>query len=108
VLVHNALTVHYSEANTAPTSRCTWYLEFRTRPALRSESPWDETWINQRRSMLFRAAAERERAGDEARWPPLATGESREQWCRDTSALRTPHVTGDIDYDLESPYHHFA
>jgi ectoine hydroxylase-related dioxygenase (phytanoyl-CoA dioxygenase family) len=102
IVIHDVLTVHYSDANIGPRPRHTWYLEFRTQAQLRN-GPWDARWIAARRAILFHAAARRASGP----WPPLAPGETREEWLCDPPCLRVPHVVGGIEYDSASPYYHF-
>lgn len=53
--VHNVKTVHYSEENTTPYPRYTWYLEFRTLQQLIDDSPWSREWIDRRRAIWVSA-----------------------------------------------------
>lgn len=108
VVAHDVLVVHESAANTAGTARTTWYLEFRTRAQLRKEGPWPEAWGEQRRALLFHAAAAREAAGLPTLWPPCRQTETRQEWLARPCVLRVPHVGGGVEYDLASPYNHFA
>lgn len=107
IVVHDALCVHYSEANTGSRPRTTWYLEFRTMGQLLADGRWPREWAESRRALLFHACAAREAAGLEVLWPPLGPGESRESWLGMERALRVPHVAFGVDFDLESPFFHF-
>jgi hypothetical protein len=107
VIVHDVLVAHYSEANTAETSRYAWYLEFRTRAQLRRDGPWSEDWLEKRRAILFHAAAIRAASHAPTIWPPVGEGETRDDWLSKPLSCRVPHVTESVGYDLNSPYYHF-
>lgn len=106
VVVHDVLTVHFSEANSAIRPRHTWYLEFRTVQQLIQDGPWNQEWIDSRQALLLHAVEGRARAGlpfvalafrDHARLAPYLV----------SPRLRIPHVGGDVQYDTSSPSYHF-
>jgi ectoine hydroxylase-related dioxygenase (phytanoyl-CoA dioxygenase family) len=105
-IVHNVLTVHYSEENISDAYRFTWYIEFRTVDELIEDSLWDNDWIYARRAILYEAIQTRKQKGlptydlkfdDYERFAPFLQRKER----------RVPHVTNDVDYDFNSPYFHF-
>ncbi|MEQ1503712.1 MAG: phytanoyl-CoA dioxygenase family protein [Myxococcota bacterium] len=108
VLVHDALCVHYSDANTGAGARTTWYLEFRTLTQLRADGRWPDSWARSRRAILFHACAAREAMGLMVRWPDLGPGESLEGWLSGEAEFRVTHVSQGVDYDLTSPWYHFS
>lgn len=107
VVVHNVLTVHYSDANAAAAPRSTWYLEFRTLRQLQLDGRWPASWARQRRALLFHACAARAAEGLPTEWPPLGAGESVAAWLREPVALRVPHISYGVQYDTASPWFHF-
>ncbi|MCC6648434.1 MAG: phytanoyl-CoA dioxygenase family protein [Polyangiaceae bacterium] len=108
VAIHDVLCVHYSVANLAPAPRRTWYLEFRTTRQLAEDGRWPATWARRRRALLFHACAARLALGLTTEWPPLGAGETREQWLAEPFVPRVPHVSHGVEYDLTSPWFHFA
>lgn len=108
VLVHDVMCVHYSDANTSSQPRTTWYLEYRTLSQLRADGRWPENWAQKRRALLFHACAARQAAGLEVAWPDLGPGETIEGWLERPSELRIPHVGHGVEYDVTSPWYHFA
>ncbi len=108
IVVHDVLTVHYSEANTSSRPRTTWYLEFRTLSQLRADGRWPESWAHRRRALLFHACAARKAAGLAYVWPDLGPGETREGWLERPADLRIPHIGHGVEYDVTSPWYHFA
>jgi hypothetical protein len=108
VLIHDVLCVHSSDANTSPRPRTTWYLEFRTLSQLRADGRWPERWAQQRRALLFHACAARQAAGLDVSWPALGPGETVAGWLERPAELRVPHVDHGVEYDLTSPWYHFA
>jgi hypothetical protein len=106
LVAHDVLTVHYSESNESPFERYTWYLEFRDLDQLIQNQIWPRDWCLGRRAILFRSQMERMQRG-------LASVEIQFPDSGDLKAisnvgeLRFPHETGNISYDLKSPYNHF-
>ncbi len=104
VVVHNVKTIHYSEKNTSASSRYTWYLEFRTLTQLFTDSPWDKEWILGRRAIFAYAVL---------KYMPdyyaeLIPDHEILQPYLNNIKLRIPHLTDKVQYDMESPYNHFA
>lgn len=108
VVIHDVLCVHYSERNTVSKPRNTWYLEFRTLHQLAADGRWPRSWAHQRRALLFHACAARHEQGLPTAWPPLGPGETLEGWLQEPPVLRVPHVSHGVDYDVTSPWYHFA
>jgi ectoine hydroxylase-related dioxygenase (phytanoyl-CoA dioxygenase family) len=108
VVIHDALCVHRSDANTGSAPRSTWYLEFRTTRQLVADGRWPASWARQRRALLFHACAARAQQGLATVWPPLGPGESIDGWLREPMVLRVPHVSHGVEYDVASPWYHFA
>lgn len=59
LVVHNNLTIHYSERNNSNLPRYTWYLEFRTINDIISNSDWDLDWAYSRRYLLYHSFTNR-------------------------------------------------
>lgn len=104
MVMHYVKTIHYSDTNTSDQPRYTWYLEYRTLDQLRHDSPWDEQWIQQRRA-IFVAALQRYAP---QRLSQLATDQAALKPYLDNLALRVSHTNETIQYDMDSPYNHFA
>jgi ectoine hydroxylase-related dioxygenase (phytanoyl-CoA dioxygenase family) len=102
ITVHNVKTVHYSEENTTPYPRYTWYLEFRTLNQLIHDSPWDAEWIHRRRA-IWVSALKKYTKGTEHLMPDY----DDLQEYMDPLQLRVSHTNEKIQYDMESPYNHF-
>lgn len=107
VVVHDVLTIHYSDANTVDAPRSTWYLEFRTLRQLQQDGRWPESWARQRRALLFHACAARSAQGLPTVWPPLGPGETVAGWLELPVVLRVPHIAHGVTYDTASPWFHF-
>ena len=103
ITVHNVKTVHFSEENKSSSPRYTWYLEFRTLDQLKEDSPWDLEWILQRRAIWIAALQ---------KYQPNKTfliPDAKEiQPYINNLNLRVSHTNDKIQYDMESPYNHFA
>lgn len=104
VVVHNVKTIHYSEKNTSPFARYTWYLEFRTLTQLFNDSPWNKDWILGRRA-IFAYALQKYAP---QYFAELIPDEETLRPYLQNIKLRIPHLTETIQYDMESPYNHFA
>jgi hypothetical protein len=104
VVVHNVKTIHYSEKNTSPLARYTWYLEFRTLTQLFNDSPWDKDWILGRRAIFAHAV---EKYAPEYYAELIPDNEVLQPYLKNIK-LRIPHLTDTVQYDMESPYNHFA
>ena len=102
ITVHNVKTVHYSDENTSPFPRYTWYLEFRTLEQLINDSPWDIEWIHRRRAIWVSALKRYKKGIDEL----IPDYESLKEYM-DPLQLRISHTNEKIQYDMESPYNHF-
>jgi hypothetical protein len=107
VVVHDVYCVHYSDANSGPTPRDTWYLEFRALDQLLRNGPWPRQWAERRRAVLFHAAARRASTMSPTWWPHTHT-RSVEDWLAEPLDLRVQHTGDGIEYDLSSPYYHFG
>lgn len=103
ITVHNVKTVHYSEENTTPYPRYTWYLEFRTLNQLINDSPWNSEWINRRRAIWVSALKNYRKDRNELIPDYEAMKEYMEPLC-----LRISHTNEEVQYDMESPYNHFT
>ncbi len=103
--LHYVKTIHYSDINYSPYPRYTWYLEYRTIEQLLNDSPWDEDWIMKRRAIFVSALCEYA--------PPeyiekLAPDVKLLKPYLDDLQLRVPQTNSKVQYDMESPYNHFA
>jgi hypothetical protein len=87
-LIHDVRCVHYSEPMKTDLPRYTWYLEFRSESDLKTNGPWDESWIDSRKQIWSHVRNKTDKA---------FTGE-----------LKVPHVTAYLAYDQTSPYNHFV
>lgn len=103
IVIHNVKTVHFSEENLSSLPRYTWYLEFRTVKQLLEDSPWDYDWVMSRRAIWAYAL---------------------QKYCKDVGQLlpdidlldkyiknikfKVSHTNDTINYDMKSPYNHFA
>jgi phytanoyl-CoA hydroxylase len=103
ITVHNVKTVHYSEENTAPYPRYTWYLEFRTLEQLINDSPWDREWILRRRAIWVSALKNYKKDIDNL----IPDYDDLKEYM-DPLQLRISHTSEKIQYDMESPYNHFV
>lgn len=103
VVIHYAKTVHYSPDNSSSKPRYTWYIEFRTLNQLFLDSPWDRDWVLQRRAILVYAL----KKFNPEKLAVLAPDYQQLKPYLDQIQLKVPHVTSDVDYDMESPYYHF-
>lgn len=103
ITIHNVKTVHFSEENKSSSPRYTWYLEFRTLDQLKEDSPWDLEWILQRRAIWV--AALQKYQPRKAYLIPDAI--ELQPYINDLN-LRVSHTNDKIQYDMESPYNHFA
>ncbi|MBT4880184.1 MAG: hypothetical protein HON43_04335 [Alphaproteobacteria bacterium] len=103
IVIHNVKTVHYSEKNESPNPRYTWYLEFRTIDQLQKDSPWDQEWINARRAIWIYAL--KKYRSDVSHLIPDEV--SLKEYIEDLK-LRVSHTNEYVDYDMKSPYNHFA
>ena len=104
--IHNVLTLHYSEPNTAENPRYTWYVEFRTIKQIVEDSPWDEKWALQRQAILLYAIENRKRKGlpfEEIRFSRKLDLEKR----INNIHLRVPHETNGVKY-TDNEYNHFT
>lgn len=104
IVIHNVKTIHYSEKNTSPLARYTWYLEFRTLTQLFNDSPWDKDWILGRRAIFAYAIQ---------KYAPQYFAELIPDYellkpYLNNIQFRIPHLTETVQYDMESPYNHFA
>jgi len=104
MVMHYVKTIHYSETNTSVKPRYTWYLEYRTIDQLREDSPWDDQWIMQRRAIFVAALMKYAPQFVNQLAPDL------EQLRPYLAHLQTrvPHVNETVQYDMASPYNHFA
>ena len=103
IIVHNVKTVHYSEENKGNNPRYTWYLEFRTINQLKSDSPWDDDWIMARRAIWAHALKKHHNNIDDL----LPDINLLKKYLQKLD-LKISHTNESIDYDMESPYNHFA
>jgi hypothetical protein len=97
------MTVHYSEKNTSEHPRYTWYLEFRTKEQLLNDSPWDQEWIERRRALWVYALKNYRQEIDE-----LIPDYTSLIPYMNPLQLRISHTNETVDYDMKSPYNHFA
>lgn len=104
ISLHYVKTIHYSDTNRSPNPRYTWYLEYRTMTQLRENSPWDEEWIIMRRAIFVAALMRYAPAYVERLAPDL---EKLKPYLQKLE-LRVPQTNDKIQYDMESPYNHFA
>lgn len=103
LVVHNVMTVHYSEENTSEYPRYTWYLEFRTKEQLLNDSPWDQEWVERRRALWVYALKNYRQEIDE-----LIPDYTSLLPYMNPLQLRISHTNETVDYDMKSPYNHFA
>lgn len=103
ITVHNVKTVHFSEENTSPLPRYTWYLEFRTLDQLKEDSPWDLEWILQRRAIWVASLQKYQQNKDYL----IPDAKELVPYMKPLN-LRVSHTNDKIQYDMESPYNHFA
>ena len=101
--VHNVKTVHYSDENTTPYPRYTWYLEFRTIKQLLDDSPWSRDWINRRRAIWVSALKKYKKNIDYL----IPDYDDLKEYMNPLQ-LRISHTNDEIQYDMESPYNHFV
>tara|TARA_A100000171_G_C2129601_1_gene145802 strand:+ start:318 stop:1190 length:873 start_codon:yes stop_codon:yes gene_type:complete len=113
IVVHNVKTVHFSGENTSPDPRYTWYLEFRTIEQLLKDSPWDRTWITQRRAIWafalkkYRVTQKKKNASYDDIDELVPDYEALKPYMNPL-ALRISHTNETIQYDMKSPYNHFS
>jgi phytanoyl-CoA hydroxylase len=103
ITIHNVKTVHYSDENTAPYPRYTWYLEFRTVRQLIDDSPWSRDWINRRRAIWVSALKKYKQNIDHL----TPDYEDLQQYMHPLQ-LRISHTNEEIQYDMKSLYNHFV
>jgi hypothetical protein len=106
LVVHNVLTVHYSESNEASHERYTWYLEFRDMEELVQNQIWTQDWCLGRRAILYRSQLERQKKGLQLAKMNFPDADILKAIC-EAGVLRFPHETDKVSYDFASPYNHF-
>lgn len=107
LVVHNVLTVHYSETNTSTLPRYTWYIEFRNLHELLNDGIWPVEWCMGRRALLFDAIIARQKNGLAV--PEYSfIDESALRLFVDQAIRRFPHETDTVSYDILSPFNHFV
>lgn len=103
IVIHNVKTVHFSEENFSSSPRYTWYLEFRTVKQLIDDSPWDDDWIMSRRAIWAYALKKYCKDIDHL----LPDIKSLDKYLKNIK-FKISHTNETINYDMKSPYNHFA
>lgn len=102
--LHYVKTIHYSDTNASPNPRFTWYIEFRTLKQLYEDSPWDHEWIMKRRAIFVYALQKYAPEHLDKLAPDL---DALQPYLQNID-LRVPHTNDTVQYDMKSPYNHFA
>lgn len=105
VVIHNVLTLHYSDINSSDTRRYTWYIEFRTMPQLINDSPWNKEWGLKRQAIMYHAIEMRKKMG--LPYQELYSKEYIDSNLRDLPiSLKVPHLIEGVKYE-DNDYNHF-
>ena len=103
IVIHNVKTVHYSGENKYKHPRYTWYLEFRTIKQLKNDSPWDYDWIMSRRA-IWVYALQKYCTNIDYLIPDI---DLLGKYLKNLN-LKISHTNDFVNYDMKSPYNHFA